>query len=199
MSMGHWWNDPDWRKPKNPVPLCPPQIPHEMARNRSRAFAGINGPITEICSGIYYFQFPLQLLLLQALSFGWWNEPQWTVDLKFAAKCRHFYEVGLTVLSSSTEDKPWGSTPTTVKVQYIRLEFCLAHPEVLRITCCHTIYCRCIRSHSYDTAPRSNSTRPQEVIDRWINRERKALSSPLPSEHQYCSPKNIRNLGLIRN
>jgi hypothetical protein len=68
MNMRHQWNNTDWRKPKNPVPLCLPQIPHEMARNRSRAFTEINGSITEIrvCSGIYYFQFPLQLLILQA-------------------------------------------------------------------------------------------------------------------------------------
>jgi len=112
----------------------------QMARNLSRAFAGLNGSITEICSGIYYFQFPLQLLILQASSFVWWNEPRWTVDLKFAAKCRHFYELRLTVLSCSAEDKPWGSTPTTFKVQYIRLEFCLAYLKVLRNTCSVTQY-----------------------------------------------------------
>jgi len=133
MGMRHQWNDTDWKKPKNTVPLCLSQIPHEMARNRSRAFTEINGPITEICSGLYYSQFPLQLLILQASPFVWWN-------LKFAAKCRHFYELGLTVLSCSTEDKPWGSNPTTVKAQYIRLEFCLAPSEVLRNTCSITRY-----------------------------------------------------------
>jgi hypothetical protein len=147
VSMGHWWNNTDRRKRKNPVPFRPPQIPHEMARNRSRAFAGINGPIIEICNGIYYFHFPLQPLILQASSFVWWNEPRWTVDLKFAAKCRHFCELGLTVLSCSTEDKPWGSTPTTVKVQYIRLEFCLAHLEVLRNTCSLTLYTAVASDH----------------------------------------------------
>jgi hypothetical protein len=68
-EYGNWSNNTDWRKPKDSVPFCPPQIPHEMARNRSRVFAGINGPITEICSGIYYFQFPIQILILQASSF----------------------------------------------------------------------------------------------------------------------------------
>jgi hypothetical protein len=140
MIIGHWWYDTHWRKPKNPVPLCPPQIPYEIARNRSPAFAGINGPITEICSGIYYFQLPLQLLILQASFFFWWNETRWTVDLKSAAKRRHFYELGLTVLSYSTDDKSWVSTPTTVKMQYIRLDFCLAHSEVLRNTCSVTQY-----------------------------------------------------------
>jgi hypothetical protein len=85
-------------------------------------------------------------------------------------------------------------------VQYIRLEFCIAHPESpSKHMLCHTIYCRCIRSHSYGTAPRTISTRPQEVTDRWSNRARKVLSSPLLSEHQYWSPKNIRTVGLIGN
>jgi hypothetical protein len=43
--MKHRWNKIDREKPKYsgktlfPVPLCPPQIPHEMTRNRTRAFA----------------------------------------------------------------------------------------------------------------------------------------------------------------
>jgi hypothetical protein len=43
--MEHRWNEIDRRKPKYsgekpvPVPLCPPQIPHGVSRDRTRASA----------------------------------------------------------------------------------------------------------------------------------------------------------------
>jgi hypothetical protein len=43
--MEHRWNETDRGKPKNsgqkpvPVPLCPPQIPDELTRDRIRASA----------------------------------------------------------------------------------------------------------------------------------------------------------------
>jgi hypothetical protein len=43
--MGHWWNDTDRKKTEVrgekpiPVPVCPSQIPHELAWNKNRAYA----------------------------------------------------------------------------------------------------------------------------------------------------------------
>ena len=43
--MEHWWNEIDREKTEVlgekpvPVPLYPPQIPHELARDRTRASA----------------------------------------------------------------------------------------------------------------------------------------------------------------